>query len=69
MNGTLQRTGNGTREALRRLAAYAWHKKALAANGITEEDGKRGLRSKAPDDSDVTSSCDLGPEPDLRKIG
>jgi hypothetical protein len=48
---------------------YAWHKKALTVNGITGEYGKRGLRSKAPDDSEVTSSCDLGPEPDLRKIG
>jgi hypothetical protein len=30
---------------------------------------KRELRSKAPDDSEVTISCDLGAEPGLRKIG
>jgi len=34
---------------------------------MTEEYGKRGLRSMAPDTSEVTSSCDLGTEPDLRK--
>jgi hypothetical protein len=64
-----RRTGNGTREAPRKLVASAWHEKALTANGTTEEFGKRGLRSKAPNDSEVTSSCDLGAEPDLRKIG
>ena len=47
----------------------AWHEKALTANGMTEEYGKRGLRSTAPDDSEVTISCDLGAEPGLRKIG
>ena len=47
-NGTPQRTGNGTREATGKLAAYGWHEKALAANGMTEEYGKRELRSKAP---------------------
>jgi hypothetical protein len=31
--------------------------------------GKRGLRPKAPDNSEVTMSCDLGTEPGLRKIG
>jgi len=36
---------------------------------MTEEYGKREPRSKAPNDSEVTSSCDLGTEPDLRKIG
>jgi hypothetical protein len=46
-----------------------WNKKALAANGMTEEYGKRGLRPKAPNNSEVTSSCDLCAEPDLRKIG
>jgi hypothetical protein len=44
-----------------------WNKKALAANGMTEEYGKRGLRPKAPDNSEVTTSCDLCAEPDLRK--
>ena len=44
-----------------------WNKKALAANGMTEENGKRGLRPKAPDNSEVTTSCDLCAEPDLRK--
>jgi hypothetical protein len=63
------RIGNETREALRKLAAYGWTGKALAANGMTEEYGKRELRSKAPNTSGVTISCDLVPEPGLRKIG
>src|SRR5277367_3685870 len=39
---------------------------ALTTNGMTEEYGRRGLRSKAPNNSGVTVSCDLGAEPDLR---
>jgi hypothetical protein len=42
--GTPERTGNGTREATGKLAAYGWTKKALTANGITEAYGKRELR-------------------------
>ena len=67
--GTPERTGNGTREATGKLAAYGWTKKALTANGITEAYGKRELRSKAPNNSGVTISCDLGADPGLRKIG
>jgi hypothetical protein len=36
---------------------------------MTEGYGKRELCSKAPNNSGVTISCDLGAEPDLRKIG
>jgi hypothetical protein len=39
---------------------------ALTTNGMTEEYGRRGLRSKAPNNSGVTVSCDLGAEPGLR---
>jgi hypothetical protein len=31
--------------------------------------GNSGLRSNVPNNSELTSSCDLGTEPDLRKIG
>jgi hypothetical protein len=43
-----------------------WTEKALTANGMTEWYGKRELRSKAPNNSGVTISCDLGTEPGLR---
>jgi hypothetical protein len=43
--------------------------KALTTRGMTEEYGRRGLRSKAPNNSDMTISCDLGADPDLRKFG
>jgi len=46
-NGSLRRTGNGTLEALRKLAAYGSHEKALTANVMTEKYGNHGLRSKA----------------------
>jgi len=53
-----QRIGNETHGALRKLAATDGTRKALTANVITEAYGKRGLRSKAPDKSEMTSSCD-----------
>jgi hypothetical protein len=41
--------------------------KALTANAMTEEYGKRGLRSQIPNNSEMAIGCDLGAEPGLRK--
>jgi hypothetical protein len=43
--------------------------KALTAIGMAEEYGRRGLCSKAPNNSEVPIGCDPGTDPDLRKFG
>jgi hypothetical protein len=44
-------------------------RKALTANGSTEEAGKCGLNLQEPDNSEMPISCDLVTESGLRKIG
>jgi hypothetical protein len=63
---SIRRTGDGTRGALRKLAAYGWNEKALTTNVTTVMFGEREFRSQSPNDSEVAISCDLDTEPGLR---
>jgi hypothetical protein len=66
----IRRTGNGSREAFRKLEALDGTGKALTTKGTTEEFGKCGPQgSQVSGDFEVTSSCGLEAEPDLQKIG
>jgi hypothetical protein len=57
----------GLAKAFRRLFAHGWNRGCSYIECMTEVYGKRGLRSREPNNSEMAISCNPGAEPNLRR--
>jgi hypothetical protein len=67
--GVIQRTGNGTHIAIRKLKALGWHQEACTTGAMTEGTGCAAARPAALYQTGVLSRCDPDADPDLLNIG